>query len=191
MLPLSRGEWDPLVAQIEDWREYAQEGIRQGGLEAPVVLVEFSDVQCPYCGSLNQELERLREEFGQQLTTVFRHYPLTTHEHAFDAARIAQCAFEQGVFPEMRSALFAEQENFGGFAWRDVAEETGVGVEQFDLCLDSDRPDEAIQRDIAAGEKLDIGATPALLVNGDLYIGLSGVDLDALIRDQVTLNQDD
>ena len=81
----------------------------RGNPDAPVTLEEFGDFQCPPCGSFAAFAEELLKEYDSRLRIVFRHFPLTAHEHAREASLAAEAAGLQGHFWEMHDVLYREQ----------------------------------------------------------------------------------
>ena len=90
--------------------EAGEEDRVKGNEEAGVVLIEYSDFQCPACGSYYPIVKALSEEFPEELLIVYRHYPLTNiHPNAFSAAKASEAAANQGKFWEMHDMLFERQ----------------------------------------------------------------------------------
>src|SRR5690606_39737384 len=100
--------------------------------DAPVTLVEYGDFECAYCGRAVDVVRRLREEYGERLRFVFRHFPLReVHPHAVAAAIVSEAAADEGRFWDMHDILFANQlaltdadltaygERLGVNAWAD------------------------------------------------------------------------
>ncbi len=105
---------DRLVPPIRDLAEVVDPEVDHiiGSPDAPLVLVEYGDFECPYCGRAAPVVEELVTRFGDELAVVFRHLPLVdVHEHAEMAAEAAEAAAAQGRFWEMHDALFAAQGN--------------------------------------------------------------------------------
>src|ERR1700737_2474995 len=78
----------------------------RGRRDAPVVIVEFADYECPYCQRIHPELKKLFEEFGDEVAFAFKDFPLPNHSRAPKAAEAARCAGEQGKFWEYQEFLF-------------------------------------------------------------------------------------
>jgi protein-disulfide isomerase len=138
-----------------------------GSTTAKVVVVEFSDFQCPYCGKFAREtFETIRERYIVPGTVryVFRHFPLDdAHPKAFKAAEAAECANQQGKFWEMHARLFANQQSLDP---ADLLEHAGVlGLDRtaFEKCLGGAAKSK-IKRDFNDGVKAGVGGTPTFLI---------------------------
>ena len=81
----------------------------RGNPNAPVTLEEFGDFQCPPCGSFAAFGEELLKEYDSRVRLIFRHFPLSVHEHAREASLAAEAAGLQGHFWEMHDTLYHEQ----------------------------------------------------------------------------------
>src|SRR5580765_6197391 len=81
----------------------------RGNPDAPVTLEEFGDFQCPPCGSFAAFAEELLKEYDSRVRLIFRHFPLSAHEHAREASLAAEAAGLQGHFWEMYDVLYREQ----------------------------------------------------------------------------------
>lgn len=172
------------VREIKEWATYADAGHRMGVSRPAVTIVEFADFQCPFCARAVADLEEILEEHGEDVALVFRHFPLTTHLHARQAALAAECAAEQDRFREFYFLLFARQREIGERTWADFANDAGVSdVAAFQLCLGDGRYEAVIERDSAAAAELRIQGTPTFLINDMLVPGYLGRDsLAATVR---------
>lgn len=105
---------NPPNFQIVASRPDFSDGEIEGNANAKVVIVEFSDFQCPFCKRwTDQNMTRVRGELGDQVAFVFLHFPITQiHPNAGNAALAAQCAAEQGKFWAMHDILFAKQNDW-------------------------------------------------------------------------------
>jgi len=141
-----------------------------GNENAPVVLVVFSDFQCPYCGRIPQLLEQLLENNPQTVKIVFKNLPLTRiHKIAEPAALAALAAHKQGKFWQMHDAIFA----IGGNKLNmekivAAAREIGLDMEQFNNDRTSPAVKQQLAKDLADAREAQVTGTPTLLVNGRL-----------------------
>ncbi|MCR4403795.1 MAG: DsbA family protein [Candidatus Acetothermia bacterium] len=150
-----------------------------GRPEAPVVIVEFSDFQCPYCARFAQQtFPQLKKEYIDtgKVRLVFRDFPLSFHQNAAPTAEAAQCAHEQGRFWEYHDRLFAGQGEWSGSAsasqiFAGYAEGLGLDGARFRECLASRRYKEEVQRDFNDGIGYGVTGTPTFFINGRKLVG--------------------
>jgi protein-disulfide isomerase len=155
------------TVMMAGWREYLEKGAHIGPHEAPVQLIEFADFECPFCATFHRDLKALRTLYPTQVSLTFVHFPLPTHRFAMPAARVAECAGEQGRFEAMHDQLFDEQSNFGLKPWNDYASAAGVpDLSAFDLCIKKTGPIPRVEEGKALGAKLDLQGTPTIIING-------------------------
>jgi protein-disulfide isomerase len=142
----------------------------QGPANAPVVVIEYSDFQCPYCQRTSETMRRLVEKFPDKIRFVFKNHPLPNlHKHAQLAAEAALAAKAQGKFWEMHDLLFAFRDSLERADLESYAESIGLDMARFKADLDNRVYAVHVARE--AQEAIDIGATgvPAVFVNG-VYI---------------------
>ena len=136
--------------------------------EAKIVLIEYSDFQCPACRSYYPMVKKLSQEFPN-LSVVYRHFPLPQHTNARPAAQAAEAAGQQGKFWEMHDVLFDNQQNW---AESRTSQETflgyalafGLDIEKFKTDYDSSETKTKIEKDYQSGGR-DINGTPTFFVN--------------------------
>jgi protein-disulfide isomerase len=147
-----------------------------GAADAPTIVVEYGDFECPYCGAAAPVLRRLIESSDGQVKLVFRHFPLfTKHPFALTAALAAEASGD--LFWAMHDLLFANQSRLDDVALASYARRAGAdpalvvgeAAQRF-------RP--AIEADYATGAAAGVRHTPTLFVDGRLYQGR--VELGAL-----------
>jgi protein-disulfide isomerase len=144
----------------------------QGSSEAPVTIVEYGDFECPYCGRAYPILRQLRQELGDQIRLIYRHFPLNSvHPHASVAAQAAEAAGAQGKFWEMHSMLFENQDALENVDFDQYALRVGLEVYRFRADLSSERFSRRVQRDFESGSQLGVSKTPTLFINGVKYDG--------------------
>jgi protein-disulfide isomerase len=149
-----------------------------------IVLIEFADFQCSYCGSFARSVyPQIQREFidNGKVEYWFRHYPLEgVHPLALSAAVAAKCAEEQGQFWAMHDRLFRNQAALEPDDLIVHADRIGLDLERFRTCVDSGRAD-AINGEKEEGKRLGVVATPAFLL-GTLKPDGSGVVVSRLIN---------
>jgi protein-disulfide isomerase len=140
-----------------------------GPADAPVVIVEYSDFQCPYCKRAQATVKELQAKYPDKVRLVFKNHPLAMHKQAHLAAEAALAADAQGKFWEMHDLLFAFNDALERADLDAYAEEIGLDMQRFNDDLASQRFAERIREE--SREVLAIGATgvPAIFVNG-VYI---------------------
>ena len=144
----------------------------RGNIGAKVILIEYSDFQCPACAAYYPILKSLEEKFGSQIGFVYRHLPLSQiHANAELAAMASEAAGRQGKFWEMHDLLF---ENQTTWAKDPGAKEVFIGYAlelqldegQFANDLDSDDLKNKISSSYSEGISIGIGGTPTFFLNG-------------------------
>ncbi len=137
-----------------------------GPVNAPVTIVEFSDFQCPYCSNMVPTLEKVKENYRDQVRLVFRQFPLNSiHPQAQKAAEASLCAAEQGKFWEMHDLMFEDKKLFLPDL-KSKAESLGLDMIEFERCLNSDQFAEQVRQDVSAGARAGVTGTPSLFING-------------------------
>jgi protein-disulfide isomerase len=150
--------------------EYDPTRVR-GNPKAPVMIVEFSDYQCPYCHNVEPTVKQVLGKYGDKVSLSYRDFPLTAiHAQAQIAAEASRCALEQGKFWEYHDQLFTAS-NLEKDALIDYARNLKLDDKQFSSCLASGRYKAEIAKDVEEGRKAGINGTPGFFVNG---IAISG-----------------
>ncbi len=144
-----------------------------GSPEARVKVEEFSDFQCPSCGSVESIIKEIITTFGSRIVFYYKHFPLVSiHPYAFRAALASECANDQGKFWEYHDLLFANQ-NVGGsprFSRDELigyAKELNLEQDKFTACLDSRAKEKVVRDDMAEGNARNLNGTPTFFVNGE------------------------
>jgi protein-disulfide isomerase len=152
---------------IKDWGSKLATGVRMGPEQAPVQLLEFADFECPFCATMHKDLKTLRERYPTQVALTYVHFPLSMHRFAEPAARVVECAGEQGRFEAMYDHLFDEQDSFGLKPWSEYATEASVSDSAtFEACIKSTDPIPRVAEGKALGNQLDVQGTPTVVING-------------------------
>ena len=138
----------------------------KGPQNAPVVLVVFSDFQCPYCARLAPKLEQMLKQYPKSVRVVYKNFPLSSHKFAKQAAAAALAAERQGKFWEYHDELLKSYRHLSDKKFVEIAQQLGLDEAKFN----KDRHDPAILEKInlefKEGEELEIRGIPALFING-------------------------
>ena len=138
-----------------------------GRADAPVTIIEFSDLQCPYCArhALNTfpEIKRNYIDTGK-VRYAARDFPLHMHPFAMPAAVATRCAGEQGKFWEYRHALFDRQNELATSPYDSLAAELGLDVPSFAECRKNPAQAAAVRADVALAGSSGITSTPSFVV---------------------------
>lgn len=155
----------------------------QGAKDAKVLLLEFSDFQCPFCGKAQATLKEFMAKHSSQVAFVYKHFPLTSiHPEAMPAAKAAWAAGQQGKFWQYHDALFAQQDKLGDAFYAATAKSLGLDVNRFNRDRSSAAATAAIEQDIQMGEKLGVDGTPFFVMNGETFSGALQVsDLEEVL----------
>lgn len=171
---LRSGEVTPLQLFGEKFQQrvdtnelYSSDDPQIGAADAKVVIVEFSDFQCPFCKQSYPVMKEIIKNYGDKILFVYKDFPLTeTHTEAVIAALAGQCAHEQGKFWQMHDKIFENQENLKIENLKIMAVQVGLNSLQFDACMQNGKYIEAVQDDLNLGVSLGISATPTFFING-------------------------
>lgn len=148
-----------------------------GDPKATVTLVEFSDFECPVCRGLHDVLRGLLPNYPQ-VRVVFKDFPLEAlHPWARTAALAGRCAYQQKpeAFWKMYDSIYDNQDIISAEnAWAkmgEYADQAGLNADAFRSCMASPEAGAAIDASRANGQKLDVGSTPTVFVNGRRIVG--------------------
>jgi predicted DsbA family dithiol-disulfide isomerase len=147
------------------------DGPSVGPKDATVSIIEFSDFQCPACIQLKPTLDRLRQEYANQVRLTFKQFPLPMHRQAAKAADAALCAAEQNRFWEMHDVLFANQDLLKQEQFTELARRAGLNQTAFKSCFNSNRTTHRRIKEVFEGRSADISSTPTLFINGRMITG--------------------
>jgi len=149
----------------------------RGNPKAKVMIVEFSDFQCPFCSQVQGTLKSVLAKHGDNAALAFRDMPVSQiHPMAMGAAQAARCAGEQGKFWEYHDLLFADQAGLEKPGLLSKAQKVQLDEKQFETCLSSEKYKPQIQEDIQEALRAGVSGTPGFFING---IFLSGAQPEA------------
>ncbi|MBI2098757.1 MAG: DsbA family protein [Candidatus Wildermuthbacteria bacterium] len=158
----------------------------RGNPSAPITIIEYSDFQCPFCRQFHPSIVQALGEYGDQVRWVYRHFPLDQiHSEARPAAEAAECVGEQKGsegFWQFADAMFANQQRLGNALYREVAEQAGVNMAQFDACVSAHTYANKVEAQLQEGVGFGITGTPGSFVNNTPIRGaLPYANLKAII----------
>lgn len=140
----------------------------KGSPSAKLILIEFTDYQCPFCGRhFQQTTPQIEREYVNtgRLRHIIRDFPIESiHKDALKAAEAAHCAGEQGQYWQMHERLFKGQNALTADHVSTYAGALGLDVQSFKQCLDSNKYAAKIRQDLAEAQKLGVQATPTFLL---------------------------
>jgi protein-disulfide isomerase len=145
-----------------------------GSENAKVTIIEYSDFQCPYCARFfNDTYGLIKEQYGDKIRFVYKHFPLTNiHPDAERAAIASECAREQGKFWEFHDIAYVRQSNLSREGLINIAASAGVAnADQFTQCLDSQKYISTVTADYNEAITLGLTGTPTFFVNGVALVG--------------------
>lgn len=181
LLPTLRNAFAPVgdVIPASAGTIFMPDGNSMGDPNAPVVIVEYSDFQCPACKVFHdQTFKQVVDNYVATGKVRFEYRSMGNWlgTESANAARAAYCAADQEKFWDYHSVLFANQgtEGAGSFSNRRLqafAEHVGLNMDEFDTCYSSNRYNDRINQDQLDGRQAGVTGTPAFLVNGKLVPG--------------------
>ena len=140
------------------------DGYVRGNKEANVIVLEYSDYQCPFCARVQPTVTQLIKEYGDRVAFGYRHFPLPFHKEADEAAIAVECARDQEKFEELHSLLFENQKNQFVEDLVGYADEIGLDVDQFEKCIVKEKYRSRVLEDMKAGQQAGVTGTPGFFI---------------------------
>ncbi|TSC77672.1 MAG: DsbA family oxidoreductase [Parcubacteria group bacterium Gr01-1014_24] len=165
-----------------------------GNMNAKIVIVEYSDLECPFCKIFHNTMHKVVAN-NNKVAWVYRHYPIAQlHPKAFHEAEATECAWEQGgndAFWKYTDRLFEITPSNDGLNAAElpkIAEYVGLDVASFNTCLNSGKFKDKVQADIDDGNKAGVNGTPAsfILVNGKVIDNIRGAQPYEAVMQQLS-----
>lgn len=156
---------------IGDIPEITDQDHIRGSLDATIAIVEYSDLECPYCKSVHPTIQQLMDEYGDEVMWVYRHFPLDQlHTKADKEAEATECAAEQGgndAFWAMVDKIFEATPSNDGLNLADLpklAQEVGLDADQLKDCLDKGKYTQAVEDQYQGGLQAGVSGTPGIII---------------------------
>jgi protein-disulfide isomerase len=166
-----------------------------GNATSSVVIIEYSDFECPACRTYYGVMKQLMVEFGSKVAFVYRDFPLVEiHANAEFAAEAAQAAGKQGKFWEMHDLLFEKQDEWASVnnpesMFESYATLLGISIEKFKTDINSKEVIDFVRAERASAIKLKLSGTPTFFVNGQQIQNPSSVDAFRIIINDAIKNK--
>lgn len=162
------------VAPQASIRNIQKDEAVRGNKNAKIVMIEYSDFQCPYCTRAHETFQQIMDEYGDNVAWVYRHFPLDSiHPYARKAAEGSECANDQDKFWEYTDAVFVDNSvlNQGVDGIKQIASGIDLNMNKFNSCLDSGKHADKVDQDYKEGVANGVTGTPATFINGQLIKG--------------------
>lgn len=175
-----------------DWQVAQSRGHVLGNINAPIEVVAFGCYQCPPSAYFFlRTWPAIAHQFGDTVSLRVRHAPLSYYEHAYQAARAAECAAEQDFFEEVHTLLYQKQDSLGQIEFGEFAERSGIpDKEEFDACIAVTEPLTTIAKDIDDSHAIKVRGTPTIVVQGTRFgQPPDSIALSAFIREIISDNE--
>lgn len=145
-----------------------------GSPTAAVTVEEFADFQCGSCAATHPVMKEIQSTYGSRIRFVFRHFPLSIHDKAFDASVAAEAAGMQGKFWQMQDQLFTNHATWASPSanakqlWNEYAQKIGLDIQKWQTDMAGMGTKSRVEQDMQRGKALGVGSTPSIYVNNQL-----------------------
>jgi protein-disulfide isomerase len=158
-----------------------------GPADAPITIVEFSDLQCPFCARVLPTLKEVLKQYPTQVKLVFKNYPLDFHADSPLAHQAVMAAGEQGKFWEMHDLVFTDQESIKRDDLLVKAQRLKLDMAKFRADWESEKIKDQITSDKRSGAALRVDGTPSFYINGHEYSGAISLEqFQSVINKELT-----
>ena len=165
-LPVAAPNADEFPAIVDQY------GISVGNEDAPVVVREFADYQCPACARFAEASQRLKKEYVEsgKVRFVYFDLPLRQHQNAMPAALAARCAGDQDQYWAMHDKLYGSQLDWSGSndptaTFTRYANDLGLEERRFRRCMETELHREAVEQSLQVAVQLRVASTPTVMVD--------------------------
>jgi protein-disulfide isomerase len=172
--------------QVSNFVQVSSSDHLKGNPDAKVVIVEYSDYECPFCQRFHPTVQQALDEYGDDVAWVYRHYPLTfIHPKAQEAAESAECVAElagNDAFWEFSDLVFeGTPESLQDIS--SLAVQVGANQSEFEACVESEKYADLVQEQLDSGSAIGINGTPGTVIvnqNGDAWLVPGAVPYESL-----------
>ncbi|BAZ08813.1 DSBA oxidoreductase [Calothrix sp. NIES-4071] len=154
-----------------------------GSSESKIILLEFSDFQCPFCAKTHQTLKQFIATNQGKITRVYKFLPITDiHSEAMPSAKAAWAAGQQGKFWQFHDILFENQDKLSDSFYISTAKALNLDLKRFNKERNSRAASAAVETDMQLAKEIGVSGTPTLLMNGQILKGdVQITDLEKLL----------
>lgn len=139
----------------------------RGNKNAKITIVEWSDIQCPFCTRFHDTMKQVMKAYPTQVRWVFKHFPLESiHPYAQKAAEASECAGKQNKFWEYLDTAYANQDKLSTEYITTIAKDLKLDMGKFNTCLSSGEMAAKVKKDAQYGQTLGVQGTPGSFING-------------------------
>ena len=142
----------------------------RGVANAPVVMVEYADYECPYCQQIQPVIDRLESEYKGKLAFAYKDMPLPMHPNAPKAAEATHCAAVQGKYWELHDHV-SKTKQLDMASLKEAARVLKLDTKAYDKCLDSGEKADIVKAMTSEAQSLGVQGTPTFVINGRYFSG--------------------
>lgn len=188
-----KGGGEQVAEEVAKPRPVTAEDHIRGSIDADIFIIEYSDIECPFCKLFHSTMQQVMDEYGEegQVAWVYRHFPIPQlHKKAQTEAEATECVAELGgndAFWSYIDRIFEVTPSNDGLDLAllpQFAEDIGIDRKAFEECLESGRHEEKVQKDrdeaIATG---GLGTPHSLVIVGDIIIPIAGAQPFEAVKD--------
>jgi protein-disulfide isomerase len=160
----------------------------RGSVNAPVMLIEYADYECPYCQQMQPVLDKLESEYKGKIAFAYKDVPLPNHPNAQRAAEASHCAAAQGKYWEYHDILVSKKQ-LDPAGLKLAAVELKLDSAAFDKCVQSGETTALIRTHLNEAQSLGLQGTPSFFINGRFLNGLlSYENLKEIVEEELKLS---
>ncbi len=140
-----------------------------GSKEAPTKIVEFSDLECPFCERLHSTLKELVDDSNGQIVWEYRHLPLQSHQHSYEAALTSECVSRlkgETAFFAYLDQVFSRLGKLNSLEVNDIALQFGITQAELDICLADQTVKDKVDTDTVVAAREGAKGTPFSIIIG-------------------------
>lgn len=182
--PVQSSTAPKVAVKVTEWPSILSSGRVIAGEEtARVKVAVLTDFECPSCRGLHTRIHEWMAAYPADLQITYIHHPLDYHKFALPAARISECLRSTVPLQRWSDVVFSQQDSLGKKSWGKLAMEAGApDTSAVNECANNPSPVRAIEDGLKIGERIALGGTPTVIVNGWKFSGQpSRTQMDSIV----------